>query len=166
MKAVKKVLFPTDFSIRSLNIVLDYVKNSDALLDITLVHGYENSNSILDMLFESKSKKLGKLQTTEFDESCKLIQNTHHSKINSFQIEILPFSTRRYFNNFVEANQFDSLVCPQGFKAVHTHKNSFDLIPLISKSRYNVEKVDCTPQVSMRVPQHEQVADLFLSNAR
>lgn len=166
MKAVKKVLFPTDFSIRSLNVVLDYVKNSNELLDITLVHGYENSNSIFDLLFETKSKKMGKLQTNEFEESCKLIQNTHQSKIKYLNIEILPFSTRRYFNNFVEANKFDSLVCPQGFQTIQTNKNSFDLIPLISKSRYNVEKIDCTAQFSIKVSQQEQVADLFLSNAR
>ena len=166
MSAIKKVLIPTDFSIRSLNILLEYVRNSEDQLDITLAHGYESSISIVDMLFNNKTKKLEQLQSTDFQESCKLIENTYQSKINQLKVELIPFASRRYFNNYIDANAFDLLICPNGFQSKNTAKGSFDLVPYISKSKFNKQRVDATPKISLEIQQKERVADLFLSNAK
>jgi len=166
METVKKIVIPTDFSVKSLNLVVDVIKKyPSSLLDIVLVHGYETSNSISDLLFFSKGKVLEKLQTSEFKKSCKLIQNTYQSRINSFKIDLITGDCRRYFNNYIEINAVDEVVLPVGNKMKLKGSQSFHLNHLISHSKCSVLSLDYAHKLVLELENTEQLANLFLSKA-
>jgi hypothetical protein len=165
MKAVRKVLIPTDFTVKSLNLMLHFIKNNtEDRFDILLAHGYSPSSSITDLLFFSKPKLISKLQTSEFEESCQLIQNTYRSRLRRVQTDIITGFSKRYFDSYVEANDIDLMVLPQDYKFKLSSSNAFDICPYIAKSKVEVVPLQYTHKVVHELEKTEQVADLFLSN--
>ena len=61
MNGNKRVFISTDFSIQSLSVINQLVKeSSNTVFDIVLIHGYQPSNTITDLLFFSKNKMIEK----------------------------------------------------------------------------------------------------------
>jgi len=166
METVKKIVIPTDFSVKSLNLVVDVLKaHPNSLLDIVLIHGYEANNSIAELLFFSKGKILEKLQTSEFKKSCKLIQNTYQSRLNSLKVDLITGDCQRYFNNYVQLHAVDEVILPVGNKMKLKNCQSFQLNHLLMRAKIPVSKMAYEHKVVLELEHTEQLANLFLSKA-
>lgn len=164
MKTVKKVLVPTDFTVKSLNLVVDVIENADdEQLEIVLLHGISPSDSISDMLFTSRSKVLRSLQTTEFIDSCNLIKNKFQSRIKSMYADVITGNSRAYFNNYIEANGIDEVYLPVSYKMNFRNKRSFDVCSLLKNVPVKTIEIDWTQYLVHHTVPTGQVADLFFA---
>lgn len=165
MNAVKKVLIPTDFNVKSLNVLLEFLKrNPTDQFEIILAHGYDMSYSISDLLFYSEYKLLKKIQSEEFRESCKLIENTYQSRLTKVKFSILTGSTKRYVKNYVTANNIDLIVCCNDYNMKFKSKDSFNLLPYLKASKIELINIENTNNIVSELEHSEQLADIFLSS--
>ena len=166
----KTVLIPTDFSIASLNIVKNYLNQqpADVRLNIILLHGLHQTDSITSLLFYSKSRMLEELTGKDFNEGCHVLKNKYASQIRTMRKDVFSGFTQAAFNQYAEANridevwlvshlsQQDSLYNPK-FKS----KNSFDLLPYIKASKLRIETIGS--EVDVPMPEKGNVAELFFN---
>ena len=145
MSAVKKVLIPTDFNVKSLNVLLEFLRrNPNDQFEVILAHGYDMSYS--------------------FRESCKLIENTYQSKLTKLKFSILTGSTKRYVRNYVEANNIDFIVCCNDYKMKFKSRDSFNLLPYLKATKVEIINILNTQNVVTELEHSEQLADIFLSS--
>jgi hypothetical protein len=157
----KTILFPTDFSIGSLNIVRSVMQSMDSKekCRIILVHGYRPSVSISDLLFTSNATRVRELSGNTFEAACEVIQTTFESSIADIRTELFIGFTQNAFNNFLEANKVSEIYLPQAHVLELPHKCSFDVVPYIRKSGLVVNEVPWNAGVHM--PEKGMVAELF-----
>ena len=159
----KTVLVPTDFSIASLSIVKSYVSAQPAgtKLNIILLHGLHQTDSITSLLFYSKSKMLQELVSKEFDEACHVLRNKFASQINSMRKDVFTGFTQAAFNQYAEAKKIDEVCLPVLYNPKFKNSNSFDLLPYIKASNLVVETIGS--EVDVPMPEKGKVAELFFS---
>jgi hypothetical protein len=157
----KTVLVPTDFSIASLNIVKSYLNEQDrnTRINIVLLHGMHQSDSITNLLFFSKSKVLESLTNPAFEEACRVLKNKYASQIRIMRKDIFTGFTQAAFNQFAEANRIDEVCLPILYNPQFKNRNSFDLLPFIKASRLNITTIGSAIEVPM--PEKGNVAELF-----
>ncbi|MBD8490864.1 hypothetical protein IFO69_19080 [Echinicola sp. CAU 1574] len=138
----KTILIPTDFSVKSLNIVKSALSiNDDCELEILLVHGIYLPDSMTDLLLFSKKKLLQDLETAEFRASCQMIASKYESRLLELSLDIFSGYNQSAFENYLEANQIDEIYAPTDHAFKPRHKNSFDMMPFIHRSTTNLVKV-------------------------
>ncbi|WP_186755170.1 adenine nucleotide alpha hydrolase family protein [Echinicola salinicaeni] len=138
----KTILIPTDFSVKSLNIVKSALSiNGDCELRILLVHGLELPDSMTDLLLFSKKKLLEELETKEFRASCQMLISKYDSNLIELSVDIFSGYNKRAFENYIEANEVDEIYALADHDFLPRHKSSFDLMPFINKSSTNLIKV-------------------------
>jgi hypothetical protein len=159
----KTVLIPTDFSISSLNIVKNYLKGqpADVKLNIILLHGLHQTDSITSLLFYSKSRMLDELTSKEFNEGCHVLKNKYASQIRSIRKDVFSGFTQAAFNNYAVANRIDEVCIPILYNPQFKNKNSFDLLPYIKASNLPIQTIGSTVDVPM--PEKGKVAELFFN---
>lgn len=163
MSAVKKVLIPTDFNVKSLNVLLEFLRrNPNDQFEIILAHGYDVSYSFRDLLFYSEYKILKKIQSEEFRESCKLIENTYQSRISKLKFAVLTGSNKRYVKNYLELNDINFIVCCNNYKMKFKSKDSFNLLPYLKSTKVEIINIENTQNVALELEHSEQLADIFL----
>ena len=157
----KTVLVPTDFSIASLNIVKSYLNEQDrnTRINIVLLHGMHQSDSITNLLFFSKSKVLESLTNPAFEEACRVLKNKYASQIRIMRKDIFTGFTQAAFNQFAEANHIDEVCLPILYNPQFKNRNSFDLLPFIKASKLNITTIGSAIEVPM--PEKGNVAELF-----
>ncbi len=164
MESIKKVLVPTDFTVKSLNLVVDIIEQSkEEKLEIVLLHGVDISSSIPEILFFSKAKLLRSLQTPEFVDSCNLIKNKFQSRIVAMYADIITGDTRAYFNNYIEANEIDEIYIPVSYKMEFRNKQSFDVCSLLRKVTGKKVEINWPEYLQHHTVPTGQVADLFFA---
>lgn len=164
MESVKKVLVPTDFSVKSLNLVVDIIEQSkEEKLEIVLLHGIDISASIPEILFFSRAKLLRSLQTPEFVDSCNLIKNKFQSRIVAMYADIITGHTRAYFNNYIDANNIDEIYIPVSYKMDFKNKQSFDVCDLLKKVSVKKIEINWPEYLHHHTVPTGQMADLFLA---
>lgn len=159
----KTVLIPTDFSIASLNIVKNYLNGqpADVKLNIILLHGLHQTDSITGLLFYSKSRMLDELTSKEFNEGCHVLKNKYASQIRSIRKDVFSGFTQAAFNNYAEANKIDEVCIPILYNPKFKSKSSFDLLPYIKASKLRIETIGSVADVPM--PEKGKVAELFFN---
>lgn len=159
----KTVLIPTDFSIASLNIVKNYLNEQPAhvRLNIILLHGLHQTDSITGLLFYSKTRLLQDLVSGEFSEGCDVLKNKYASQIRSMRKDVFSGFTQAAFNHYVEAKRVDEACIPILYNPKFKNKNSFDLMPYIKASSLRVENIGSG--VDMPMPERGKVAELFFN---
>lgn len=166
MKGNKRVFIPTDFSIQSLSIINQLIEeSSNTVYEIVLIHGYQTSNSITDLLFFSKQKMIEKLQKSAFVKAYEVIKNANQSSISSIRLDIIPFKRNLYIKNFFENNKIDSFIIPSTPQFHFESKNSFDLIPYIKKSRIPVKEI-FVKENSYGLGYTEIIDELFITKSK
>jgi hypothetical protein len=131
---MKKILIPTDFSIKSLNVVHSVVAHFNEPIEVILFHAVYIGDSISDLLFAGR--KVTKDYTTpDYNEACEILKNKYASSISRIRTVFFYGSTVAVFNNFLEGNNIDSIVINSGHEYQLKHKHSIDPLPLIHKSR-------------------------------
>lgn len=160
----KTILFPTDFTIESLNVVKTVLNdvNPNMKCDIILVHGIRMSDSISDLLFFSKSRFIEEISNEAFDDACEVIRNKFDSRINSIRTDIFSGYNQNAFNNFVEGNKVDEAYMPMNYDLKLTYRKSFNILPFIKNSSVVVNEIAWQAQQEM--PGKGQVSEVFYSN--
>ena len=134
MGHLNKVIIPTDFSVKSLNFVVDFLKhNSSEAFDIVLVHGYDVPQTVSDLLFFSKSKLLKKLQSNEYKDALLVIKNRFESNLKSISFDFVTNDSKAYIINYVEAQQTRKIVGIDNYTMTFKDKNSFDINAILLK---------------------------------
>lgn len=131
----KTILFPTDFTVRSLNLVKKAIEDHPGeKLDILLIHGIHSSDSITDLLFFSKGKIIQKLSSLEFEDACQLLSNIFKEQVNSIKTELFTGFTQSGFNEFVKDLKVDTIYLPVKSDFVFRNKMSADLTRFLIKN--------------------------------
>jgi len=140
---VKTILIPTDYSIESLHLVKQALSNLNEgeQCNLVLAHGLHAGDSISDLLFFSKNKLIQSFTNSEFEEACTVIRNKFQSQIKSLRKDVILGKTQSAFNNYLEANGIDEAYIPLNHKLSYDSKKCFDIVPLIEKSKLNVEEL-------------------------
>jgi hypothetical protein len=160
----KTILFPTDFTIESLNVVKTVLNdvNPNIKCDIILVHGIRMTDSITDLLFFSKSRFIDELSNEAFDDACEIIRNKFDSRINSIRTEVFSGYNQNAFNNFVEGNKVDEAYMPTNYNLKLVYRKSFDILPFIKNSNVVVNEIAW--QAQQHIPGKGQLSEVFYSN--
>jgi len=119
---MRNVLIPTDFSVASLALVEKTAQTLEGeSLNILLFHAFEIPTFASDLLDLRNKLPYQELVTELFRNTCKRIKMQHPKTIRSIAIRHLYGNTPAVFRNFVDANDVDLIVIPEGyvFQAVH-----------------------------------------------
>jgi len=159
----KTILFPTDFSIQSLNIVKSVLSsNGDGVkYDIILLHGYHPGDSITDLLFTSKSKWIESLTNPSFEDACEIIRNKFESRINSIRKDVFTGFTQSAFDGYLEANRVAEAYLPVNYGLRLADRRSFDIVPFLQRSPLMINEVEWNEPAMM--PERGQLAEVFHS---
>lgn len=156
----KTILIPTDFTVQSLNILKSILSanTSNNTYDIILLHGFNLSDSIMDLLFFSKFQQINSLSSTEFKEACEVIKNKFASQINSITTDLFTGYTVSSFNSYIEINKVDEIIMSD-LEPTFSHKNSFNLSRFIKKCKMNPITINTT--INAVSPEKGKVAEVF-----
>jgi len=137
----KKILIPIDFRIESLN-TLKYAleERKQEKSTIILMYSAYISNSITELLFYAPAKITKDLASTDFNDAIAIINNTYESSLRALKIELFHGINKNAFLNFYEAHGIDLIYLPKDY-CLKPHKNGFDPIPLIKKSKMEYKEV-------------------------
>lgn len=141
---IKNILIPIDFRIESLN-TLKYAleERKQEQSHIILMYSEYSSDSITDLLFYHPAKIIRALASAHFNDAIDIITNTYESSLHSYKIELFHGLNRNAFLNFYEAHGIGLIYLPKEYK-LNPHKNGFDPIPLIKKSKVEYREVAWT----------------------
>lgn len=155
---MRTILIPTDFSSTPLLLLKHAALTSHDELNVIFMYSTFVSDSITDLLFYSPQKVLQQAVSKEFKEGCSIMQNKYPEKIKSIRYEIFHGNNADSFRVLVEMNKIDQVVVAADTPFV-LHKNEFNPVNIILKSRVPVEEV--TLQVSTRVAEKDLIAQLL-----
>ncbi|TJZ53203.1 hypothetical protein FAZ15_17760 [Sphingobacterium olei] len=135
MARTKRVLIQTDFTVNSLNIVVDLLdRYPDQCFEIILVHGLQSDNSITELLGFHAEDHLEELQTEEFIKACQLMRSKYGDRINEMYADIITSQTNNYFRNYCKGSRVDHLVIAEDYRFESATPRSFDLLEIFNKN--------------------------------
>ena len=165
MNAKQKVIIPTDFTVASLNFVIEFLqKNTDKKNQIVFVHGYQTPESISELLFFSKTKVLKNLETPAFNDALLIIKNRFASSLDTVSFDLLTSNNKNYLNSYLQNQKADVVLQIQNYKPAFKHKNSFDLTNLYKLNTQNIYSIQNKIQFPLET-QTEFTGDVFMSKA-
>src|ERR1700749_315164 len=103
---VQTILLPTDFSIRSLQVVRHVLeRDRNGKYNCVCAAGLNLSGYITDLLFFSRKEVIKKLQGKLFTEALQTIRNKYASQTNSIRCEIFTGFTQSAFSLFLDGTR-------------------------------------------------------------
>ena len=136
---MKSILIPTDFSIKSLQLVRAAVERFPGTqLDITLVHALEPDHSISGLLMMTKRLGVHQLYTPEFTEACEVLRNKYASAVSRIRVEFYYGVTKRYLKDFLEARNVEAILFAGDYALKLPSKDSRNFYPELAASGYPV----------------------------
>jgi len=161
----KTVLIPTDFSVKSLNLVKSALNsNEEFSLEIILLHGMDLPDSISELLFFNKLETIRKLESVEFQEACQLLQNKYGSRIESLSADLFMGYNQNAFENYIEGNRVEEIYAFADHTFEPCHKRSFDIMPFIEKASINLMRVKWIGHGKKHNLEHHQMSALFFGH--
>ncbi|GGF50028.1 hypothetical protein [Echinicola rosea] len=161
----KTVLIPTDFTVKSLNLVKSALNaNENCQLEIIILHGLYLPDSITEMLFFRKKEAIRKLENPAFEKSCQLLLSKYGSRIESLGVDLFSGYNRGAFENYLEGNRVDEIYAFSDHDFKPCHKRSFDLMPLIEKTSVHLTKVKWVDHGRRHDLDRNQLAALFFGH--
>lgn len=160
----KTILIATDYSLESLNILKKVLKEKDAQEDqnqykILLVSGYDQGDSIRDLLFNTKSTIFSKIRPDEFCDAYGIIRNKYPHLVDKIVCDIFTGSFQRTFNQYVKAENIEEAYYSPSIKS--KGKGKFDLIPYIKKCK-ELQSQEIKVEVPERLPERGRLAEIFV----
>lgn len=157
---LKTILIPTDFSIRSLQVVKHAIdRNPNEKLNVVHATGITISDSITRLLFFSKKDLAKKLPGDTFNEACQVISNKYVSQINEMKIDIFTGITQVAFNHFTAGLHIDAIYLSEN-KLNYRHPR-FDLTPFVLQSK--LPKNIVSWHEAAEVTEDNHITELFAS---
>jgi hypothetical protein len=164
MNNLNKVIIPTDFSVKSLNFVIEFLKNNSSnQYDIVLLHGYDIPQTISDLLFFSKTKLLNKLQSKEFTDALHVIENHFESSIKTITIDFITSEQKQYIKNYLEVQNLAQIVTIENYAMSFKDKNSFDVNKLLKNNIVSDYKI-MHQEDNYVMNNTELISDVFVIN--
>ena len=164
MKQAKKILVPTDLSVKSLQIVREAVEqNTDAELEIVLACGALLPDSITDLLFLSKRKMIADLQTQEFVEACKIIKSKYSTRIQNMYVDVLTSSNGSYVQSYLKGAKIDEVVIPVNYNFTFKNSSCFSVLPKLKKHAPASFEVIMPKESVATYTETNNLSDLFLN---
>lgn len=155
----KTILVPIDFNIESLNtlkIALNDLHGTRA--DVVLMYAEYTSDSITELMFYSREKRLKALLKPDFQEALIILKNRFEKVIETIRIELFHGYGVNAFVHFMEGNKIDTIYIPKSY-TIKLSSNGFDPVPIIKKSKLPYSEVDWT--TSIYTSKEDQLNDLF-----
>lgn len=158
----KTIVIPTDFTVQSLNILKTVLNqnHSKEQYNVILLHGFNLTDSIRELLFFSKPNQIASMVNTEFEEAYEVIRNKFENQISSLKIDLFTGYNLSAFNTYLEANGVKEIFTSER-KQKPAHKNSFDLSRLIAKCQVRTTIVETVSKSS--VPERGKIAEVFMN---
>lgn len=160
---IKTLLFPTDFTVASLNLVKLALSDlpADQQCRVVLLYGMHRHDSITELLFFSKVRTLADLCPPQFNEALEVLRNKFASKLLSIRKDLFSDYSQSAFDQYLEMNQIDVLYLAENSQHIKPKGRCFDLTPFFQKAQLPLVYL---PDTQLRYLQGEnQVAALFMN---
>jgi len=133
---MKNILIPTDFSLRSLDMVKAAVNSIQlhAPMNILLVHFFKMSDNIQELMMLSRRMKDYEHISEEYRNMMAQLQKQYPARINSIRVECFYGSTLAVFKNFLYGNGITMIAYDEHYRFAKVNKNSIDPLNIIKKS--------------------------------
>ncbi|PJJ64597.1 hypothetical protein [Chryseobacterium geocarposphaerae] len=159
----KSILIATDYSLESLNILKEVLKEKNASEDqdqytVFLVSGYDMGDSIRDLLFNTKSTIFNKIKPQEFNDAYEIIKNKYPHLIDKIICDVFTGSFQRTFDQYIKAEHIEEAYYSSSIKS--KGKGKFDLIPYIKKCK-NLKSREMAIEIHERLPERGRLAEIF-----
>ncbi len=159
----KSILIATDYSLESLNVLKEVLKEKNASEDqnqytVFLVSGYDMGDSIRDLLFNTKSTIFNKIKPQEFNDAYEIIKNKYPHLIDKIICDVFTGSFQRTFDQYIKAEHIEEAYYSSSIKS--KGKGKFDLIPYIKKCK-NLKSREITIEIHERLPERGRLAEIF-----
>ncbi|MCA6067211.1 hypothetical protein JI747_008495 [Chryseobacterium sp. RG1] len=159
----KTILIATDYSLESLNILKEVLKEKNASEDpnqytVFLVSGYDMGDSIRDLLFTTKSTIFNKIKPQEFNYAYEIIKNKYPHLIEKIICDVFTGSFQRTFDNYIKAEHIEEAYYSTSIKS--KGKGKFDLVPYIKKCK-NIQSHEVEIEIHERLPERGRLAEIF-----
>ncbi len=139
---MKKILVPTDFSVKSLKLAEYAFKlYYQQIIHLILVHPYRMPLSDSELYDFSPRKIVSELESDEFQRARNELVQRFYVNIGSIQMELFTGLNALAFQNFTESLKVRTAVVPQKGFLDFSHTTTFDLLPLIQKNIPEVHSV-------------------------
>ncbi|HMP92309.1 MAG TPA: universal stress protein [Phnomibacter sp.] len=158
---MKHVLIPTDFSVRSLNLIRYALNHFEGeRLKITLLHLLDLPTGITDLLFLGRDHRHLQLLNTDYKDGIQVLLNSQPTAIESIHTEFLFVGSQLVFNNFIESQKIDVIIYPDQYELRMPAANSVHPARYIKRSKVPVLSVKIA-RSRQAVPQNS-LAELML----
>lgn len=159
----KTILIATDYSLESLNILKEVLKEKNASEDpnqytVLLVSGYDMGDSIRDLLFNTKSTIFNKIKPQEFNDAYEIIKNKYPHLIEKIICDVFTGSFQRTFDHYIKAEHIEEAYYSTSIKS--KGKGKFDLVPYIKKCK-NLQSHEVEIEIHERLPERGRLAEIF-----
>lgn len=135
------ILVPTDFSIQSLDIVNDIVKNQQETIRIYLLHMVEMPSDISELIFLRK-KHLARQVPTEFTEAMQALKLKYGTKITDIELKLHYGSRTAVFNGIMDSLRIDEICILEDYTYKRPMEDSVDMMRMINRSEIPVYKIE------------------------
>src|SRR5690606_14477286 len=106
---IQRVLIPTDFTVNSLRIALEYLESSkNEHVELVLTGGYNLGESISMLLGFTLDDHLAELQDEDFLKACEMIKSRFKNKVVEIYADFMISKNKRYVSNYLKGRQFRS----------------------------------------------------------
>ena len=123
---MKTVLIPTDFNLKSLNILEALVQQQTEKMNVIFLHAFKLSDSITDMLMLSRRSRDYENVSDEFYNALNQFKSKYPAQLNCIGIEYFYGSTVAAFKNFLEAFDVDLIAYLKNYNFKPINKYSID----------------------------------------
>ncbi len=142
MASIARILVPTDFSVDSLRIVLDFMeKNADQKVELVLACGYDIGDSITSLLGITKEDHLTRLESEDFIKGCEMIKSRFKNSLVEMYSDLIISRNARYLRNYFKGGRVTHVVLPDSYTFSSKEPSVFDLTELLRK---NAESIAAT----------------------
>lgn len=159
---MSKIIIPTDFSTKSLQLVeyavLNKYKNP---ISILLVHGYHMSYQYWDMIHFSKSEIINQLCSEEFKEMRRILLLEHKFDIAAIDIDLFMGNNSVAFQSLLNQHHITHGLIPNKPLDSFSNRRSFDPTQFIKKTVKNLKIVPFMAQSTPIILPQLSLMDLF-----
>jgi hydroxyacyl-ACP dehydratase HTD2-like protein with hotdog domain len=131
------VLIPTDFTVRTLDIVTAAAQNIPGKLNVFMFHAFDMPDSLIDAMHRTGLNSHYNLITEELRMKCRQIKAACPD-VSNISFRLMFGTTVAAFKNFAEANDIHVIVYPAGYSFLPVVRESVNPDRMFLKSRITV----------------------------
>lgn len=132
---MRKILIPTDFSVRSLKLAeYAFELYSKEIINLMLVYPYRLSLCDSELYRFSPSQIISELENEDFSRAKNVLINRFYRNIHSIEIALFTGTNSLAFKNFRDHHDIKIAVVPQKGFLDFSHSATFDSLNLIQKN--------------------------------